>query len=646
MHNLYRRSPLGLALLCLFASHPLTAQSQATADTVVVTASRFPERALDAPIGTRIITAEDIENSTANTVQEVLQKLGGVHLKDSLGSRDPMIDLRGFGITGDDNTLVLLDGVRIERIDQSTRPLSGIPLQMIERIEILPGSGAVLYGAGATGGTINIITKSDAQKERSLTLFGGAGTHNTKEARVIGRVGGEELGLTLSGTHFRSDNYRDNNDVEQTSGMGDFTWRRGDHRASLRFGSDRQTVGLPGPRTEAQLKTDRRGTNDPHNWSRIESSFATLSGATRYDAFEFSGDVGYREGTNDSFYAPSYRGHAEYDNWSVSPRMRWSSALFDMPLQLITGIDWYQWDWETQSGSRARQESRSLYLQTAVDVTTSTRVDLGWRAQRLETEQDDSGAQIDQVKTLYANEIGLRQELSSAWSAHLKTGRSFRVANVDENFGRTDTLLKPQTSRQNEVGVQYVVRGLRVAATAYDMKLENEIVFMPFVGPWGQNINLPPTRRRGAELAVSWQATPTLEAGLRAQWQRATFRRGVYGGVDVSGNEVPLVPKRLISLHADWEFLPGTKLSGNYIYVGPQRYDNDQVNRFKRMPSYGLVDLRLSHEVRNWTVALNVENVFDKDYYNYALVSHTFTTFTAYPQAGRTFFVSAEYRFR
>lgn len=658
MHYFIRRAPFGLALLGLAAVHT-PALAQASTDTVIVTASRFPEQRLDAPIGTRIITAEEIENSTAHNVPEVLARLGGMHTRNNSGSPDLQIDLRGFGATGDDNTLVLLDGVRIEKVDSAPRHLSSIPLQTIERIEILPGSGGVMYGAGATGGTINIITKSFAQNRRSAAVSAGAGTHDTSEFRVNGTVAGEAVGLTLNGTRYRSDNYRDNNEVEQTAGTGDLVWRRDGSSASLRFGADRQTLGLPGSRTEAQLKSDRRGTSTPDDHSRVESAFTTLSGATRIGALEFSGDIGYREGDNDAEYISSASNyHSDYDTLAVSPRVRWSTSLFEMPLHVVSGYDWHSWDWQSRSAgifasaSRAEQRSSAFYLQAAADITTSTRLNAGWRAQRIETEQRNIppsfAAEVDERRTLYANEVGLRQQLSPAWSAHIRTARAFRVPNVDENFGFafTGELLKPQTSRQNEIGIEYAVAGLRTSVAAYDIKLENEIALMVVPPGFFANTNLSPTRRRGVEVTMDWQPAATVDMGLRLQWLRPTFREGVYGGVDVSGNDVPLVPKRMASAHVTWEFMPDTRFSAHYTYVGPQRYENDQANRFRYMPSYDLVDLRLSRGWRDWLFALNVNNVFDESYYSYGIVNGSFTSFSAYPQAGRTFFASAEYRFR
>jgi iron complex outermembrane receptor protein len=136
---------------------------------VTVTATRFDDTATRYPIGVSVITAQDIERSTASTVPQLLQSLAGIRTRDLSGSPNVQVDMRGFGIFGDQNTLVLLDGVRISEYEQVPVNWASIPLASIERIEIMRGGGAVLYGSGATGGTINIITKAP-QRKRAVGL--------------------------------------------------------------------------------------------------------------------------------------------------------------------------------------------------------------------------------------------------------------------------------------------------------------------------------------------------------------------------------------------------------------------------------------------------------------------------------------------
>ncbi len=143
-----------------------------TGPEVVVTATRFSDTAADKPINVSVISAEDISNSTAQTVPELLSTAAGIHVRDLVGNNSSAtVDLRGFGAGGGQNTLILLDGRVLTDVDLAGVQWSSIPLANIERIEILRGSGAVLYGGGTTGGVINIITRSPAPQRRCGCAF-------------------------------------------------------------------------------------------------------------------------------------------------------------------------------------------------------------------------------------------------------------------------------------------------------------------------------------------------------------------------------------------------------------------------------------------------------------------------------------------
>ncbi len=128
---------------------------------ILVTATRINTGGLGARGHTTVITAEDIGKSTARTLPELLGREAGVVTRSLFGNNGTgaTVDIRGFGAASSQNTLILLDGRRLNDVDFSSVDFSVIPLQSIERIEIMRNSGAVLYGDGAIGGTINIITR-------------------------------------------------------------------------------------------------------------------------------------------------------------------------------------------------------------------------------------------------------------------------------------------------------------------------------------------------------------------------------------------------------------------------------------------------------------------------------------------------------
>ena len=183
-------------------------------------------------------------------------------------------------------------------------------------------------------------------------------------------------------------------------------------------------------------------------------------------------------------------------------------------------------------------------------------------------------------------------------------------------------------------------------AGLFQMNVDNEIHYMN-INPYlfGANVNLPPTRHRGLELEGKVFLGDSVDVAARYTRTQAKFREGVYGGVNVTGNEVPMVPKDRIGLNIGWQATDDTRATFNVIYTGKQRYDNDQANLFRRMPGYVVADLKVSHQMGPWRFAAGINNLFDKKYYSYGIVNGAYTSFNAYPEDRRNAYISAEYRF-
>ncbi|MEX0615601.1 MAG: TonB-dependent receptor plug domain-containing protein, partial [Methylophaga sp.] len=136
------------------------AENDKTLEPLLVTASRLGDITNQAASIT-VISAEDIRRSPSRTLPDLLAEQAGVNIVNTNEHKNSAtVDIRGFGETAGQNTLILLDGRRLNDVDLSNVNYAAIPYQNIERIEIIRGSGAVLYGDGATGGVINIISKN------------------------------------------------------------------------------------------------------------------------------------------------------------------------------------------------------------------------------------------------------------------------------------------------------------------------------------------------------------------------------------------------------------------------------------------------------------------------------------------------------
>jgi iron complex outermembrane receptor protein len=643
---------IAACLAALFFSSAFAQQ-----DAVVITATRFPDTRRDLPVGVTLITADDIRKSASSNLGDVLAQFGLLQIRDLAGTQNPQLDLRGFGITGDQNTLVLLDGLRINEADLESAQLSAIPLESIERIEIVRGSGAVLYGGGTSGGTINIITRRGKEGETRADALVRAGGYGTQEARAGFERYGESLGGGLAASYEDTDGYRANGDYRQRSALGKLEARSREGRAYLKGGVDEQRAGLPGSLTETQINENPRQTNTPDDWRSRDGAHLVLGGTRYVGRHELSADLGYRQRNTQSFFATFGNFFTDTDAslWSFTPRAKVAFDALGRGQELIVGADFERWDYATRStsmfGSSIRngdQDSAALYAQTNIWLTSSTRAVLGARTQRTTQRLTEEVFPLSDRRTdhdLEAYEAALRQGFGHGWSGYAKYGKSFRVANFDENAcffpPCAPTLLDPQTALSGELGVEYESRVLRLRASAYQIDLENEIYFSPLAGA---NINLSPTRRRGVELESAWKASESVDLRAALAFLDATFRSGVYGGVDVSGNTVPLVPEVLATGGVYWTYAPRSRVSLSARYVGEERFDNDQANTFPRkQPAYTVVDVKLEQALaRNWQLALEVRNLFDKHYFSYGTA--TGTTFSALPAPGRAGYLSIAWR--
>lgn len=150
----------------------LEEETKIEVEEIVVTATRVETPVLDAPTHITIITEEEITRLGARNFADIINRHAGVTINDY----GPEGSLKSASIRGSDSSgvLVLIDGIRINDSRQSGVDLSLIPINMIERVEIIRGGTSALYGADAVGGVINIITKKKADNILNLSIQNGS----------------------------------------------------------------------------------------------------------------------------------------------------------------------------------------------------------------------------------------------------------------------------------------------------------------------------------------------------------------------------------------------------------------------------------------------------------------------------------------
>ena len=233
------------------------------------------------------------------------------------------------------------------------------------------------------------------------------------------------------------------------------------------------------------------------------------------------------------------------------------------------------------------------------------------------------------------------QPVTADLSVYVRIGKSFRLPNVDE-FGYTSPglSLRAQTSRDVEVGTRWTDGGRRLEARVYRSSLTDEIGYDPSAPNTffpGANVNFDPTRRQGLELEYSEPLAESFTLHVNGALRRATFRAGSHDGKDV-----PLTPRRSLSLRGEWEPAADQQVDVLLNHVGVQSPDFDNACS---MPAYTTLDLRYAFHWQQAELALGVANAGDRKYYTQAFSCTAGVVGGIYPEAGRAFTASVRLAF-
>lgn len=658
---------------------PLYAMAATSVDhpAVIVTSTRLADDSTHLPASVSVITAENISSSPAATLPELLALEAGVTTRSLYGNHAARatLDMRGFGAASTQNTLILLDGRRLNDIDLSAVDFAAIPLKSIERIEIIRGGGGVLYGDGAVGGAINVITKQPGRHGTSGNVTASAESNQTRRLDANVSHGRELLAVNAFASRINSGGYRRNNKLEQSNLQTDLRWQHDKGEWFLNLGADDQNVRLPGERRVDpgtgvdELSNDRRGTARPRDYADQNGGSLTMGHSHFLSADqELIVDLGYRQKNQKAFFDDYDFGGAfasYYDTdlatASFTPRLKIRHRLFGRPGALITGVDYYRSRYDSNRSLNPTtaaspihrldvdQKSFAFYGQDTSEISEQSLLTLGGRLQRVKMQAHDdfnasapggafgSGAPArESSDTQHMLDAGLRHRLSNKLSIFGKLGRSARFATIDEffqtdsnSFLQTFSPLKPQTAESLDLGADYIEADARLGVSIYRMNLHNEIHFNSATFA---NENLDPTRRHGMTLSTGKQVSEKSRVAADYAYTRAFFRSGSF-----AGNEVPLVSRHAGSLSYFWTPKQALTLSAVARYVGKKRFDNDQTNTFQKIPSHTMLDIKLmGGNTWKWQAVIN--NALDKKAFDYGVRSTSSPgVYNAYPLPERAF---------
>lgn len=670
---------LGLTLGLAGLSDPAAAQSPIVLPEVSVTASRLGSGIVGA--STTVITAEDIARSPGNSIVDVLAREPGIQTQSLFGGvngAQSTVDLRGFGAFGAQNTLVLVNGRRINDLDLDQVNFSAIPKNSIERIEITRGnSGAVLYGDNVMGGVINIITKSPVGAPPSARFESAYGSFNQREVAGSASASKGPWSVSAYANTLASDGWRDNNQLHQTNGVGEARYTIDGFSAFLNVTADDQKLGFPGGRlvtpTSSALAIDPRAATTPFDYGNRQGSSVT-TGFTRQvnNALEVIVDGGIRQKKQQAaliFDCAPFNCNSYVDTTlmlsSFTPRMISTAPVLGLPSRLIAGVDVQRADYHSDRPAdpglapvhqyNLVQNSAAIYAQETLALRPDTDLSFGARLHHNDLSARDhfdpfapgafglEGQPYDKKEYQYALHAGVEHRFNGMLTGFARAGRAFRYPNVDERIG-TGRLglgipvnfdLKTQTSRDVEGGLRLQWDRFTAQSSVYLMDLKNELAFDPvnFV-----DYNLDPTRRYGSETTVGYRLSDSVRLKGGLAYTRAVFRDGVFAGQDV-----PLVARWTASGGVSWDiYRKWLTFDASVRYLGPRRMANDNANVQPLIPSRPFLDLRLGGEVDKFFWSVAFQNAFTNYYYDYAVASaSTIGRYNAYPLPGRTFMARA-----
>lgn len=599
-------------LKCLAAIVPLLFVSPLYAEedpgTVVVTATRQPMRTSELLSDVTVIDREEIERSGQETIADVLAKQPGIQISRNGGpGTSTSLFIRG---ANSNQTKVLVDGIPINSAyDLSGSPLHLIPLDNVERIEVLRGPAAGLYGADTIGGVIHIITKQGAPGLRG-DAFVGLGTQDTRQVNAGLSGGNEQWRFRLEGSHYYTGGISAINNTKNRDADKD-PYRNNGGAFSLSF--------LP-------VKGHELG-----------MSYRRNQGLSHYD----SGVPDPVWGGGDSPYP--YRNYFETEQWRVFSKNRltdyWQSTI--QYSQAEESYENYSASEVTKNDARNKQLSWQndikLPLGTALlaverleqqagpqntyrsspEITNNSFL-VGWSANHNNHRWQLNTRYDDHSKFGGENTYGIAYgyQITDEWRAHASYGTAFKAPSVYQlymytpaswgygpYYGNPD--LKPEKSRNKEIALIWDKGTHTASLTVYQNNIRDMIEWVTlnpatYEGTYG---NVDRARLQGATLSYAGQID-TWRIQASYDWLDAKDRnRDLRLGRRARDSATFSVSK----LWGAWE--PGVEL----VYAG-SRPDRTVVNS-ATLASYTLVNLTANYKInKDFSVTARLNNVFDENY--------------------------------
>lgn len=644
------------AVLCL--ATPCTVRAEGARQDVVklgdvvVTATRTETPIGSVPASVTVISRDDIEKSTAQSADELLEDVVGVFVRHPVGigaaGTNNIVYMRGLGGKIEARVLVLKDGVPINDPQTQSVEWNEINIDDIERIEIVRGPGSALYGSNAMGGVINIITRKPAKKLKT-TVEGGYGSLHTwytafSNSDTIGK-----FGYYISGRRLESDGYCETPDDKKKPGQNtaDVGTKRDNYSARLTYEFDpASSLAFSG----SHHRNERSGKYNlipdfnlfTEDIDRGSLHFKKRWGGTELLATVFSADhdTSYDSARYPDYDTLQYVSKAHMEDFGGSLQV--SMGLGENHI-LTVGTDYKQgkldkhYDYETsvrKVKSGGKQQYLSFFLQDEMSLLNDRLIcTLGGR---YDWWKNFGGYSYDDTLTpretkyekrtdgSFDPKLGVLYHLTGKTSLRGAVGKAFRSPTLnnlyrgDWSYGfwtyRGNPDLGPEKLWSYELGIdQKWSDGFTVKTTIYQTNAKDfiYIVTTDAVNGIREYNNIGKVRIRGVEVEADYRPAPGWFLYGNYSYNESKIREFKENTV-LEGKYLPWIPKWEASIGVTYSNprIITAGLTGHYVGV---IYDDD-LNK-KEIGNYFTMDLKLSRKItKNLEASLEINDLTDKTY--------------------------------
>ena len=706
MSKIFALTPLAAAIAaaCLLAPTAFAQTQRAADDVIVITAERLRQSSFDAPAAISAVTRDVIDNGGPQVnLSEALNRVPGITVLNRQNyAQDLQLSIRGFGSRstfGIRGVRLIVDGIPATMPDGQGQA-SNIALSSAQRIEVLRGPLAQLYG-NAAGGVVQVVTGSDATVP-TTTVRSAVGRDGLVKFGASFAAGGENDDVLLDGSIFHTDGYREHSQARRTQLNAKWEHRFGkESRISLVVNSLEQPTSLdPLGLTRAQWEANPRqavaaaktqdarksvtqdqvGVVFEHALSEATSLTARLYGGTRTLDNALSIPLAAQTSATSAGGIVAFeRGYSGL-GLTLTHRVPLGASR---ALRLTAGIELDTMNEDRRGylnnggvqGALKRNEhntvdNRDAFAQAAWEFDGGLTATAGLRASRVKFKSEDhfivAGNPDDSGGVNYSATspvFGVAWRAAPSLNFYANAGQGFETPTFTELAYRPvgtglNTSLLASRGRHAEIGAKWKpAPDHRIDAALFNIDTRDEIVVDTNSGGRSTFKNAGRTRRSGVELAYAGNLGSDWRATLALSALRATFRDAFVSGSGAAavpipaGNHLPGTPDR--SAFAELAYAPARAWGGfnaaiEVVHVG-HLFVND-VNS-DSAPASTLVNLRagLAQSYGEWTFTqlLRIDNAADKRYAGSVIVNEANGRyFEPAPPRGLMLALSAKYALR